>query len=65
MNSEGYFASENLEDGTGSCTVRFYYYMYGKDVGTLKVQSKGVVGGEIQIETVGQVVHNNEKGKQG
>ena len=38
---------------SGDCSVRFYYYLYGKDVGTLMVQTRGVVNGEVTVKGVG------------
>ena len=48
----GFFRSPDLQSPTGSCTVRFYYYLYGNNVGTLTVQSRGVVNGEVTWKAV-------------
>ena len=48
----GFFRSPDLQSPSGSCTVRFYYYLYGNNVGTLTVQSRGVVNGEVTWKAV-------------
>ena len=48
----GFFRSPDLQSTSGSCTVRFYYYLYGNNVGTLTVQSRGVVNGEVTWKAV-------------
>ena len=51
-NANGFFRSPELVAPSGDCSVRFYYYFYGKDVGTLIVQTRGVVNGEVTWEGV-------------
>ena len=48
----GFFRSPDLQSPSGGCTVRFYYYLYGNNVGTLTVQSRGVVNGEVTWKAV-------------
>ena len=48
----GFFRSPDLQSPSGSCTVRFYYYLFGNNVGTLTVQSRGVVNGEVTWKAV-------------
>ena len=48
----GFFRSPDLQSPSGSCTVRFYYYLYGDNVGTLTIQSRGVVNGEVTWKAV-------------
>ena len=50
--ARGYFRSPDLQSSSGRCTVRFYYYLYGDNVGTLTIQSRGVVNGEVTYQAV-------------
>jgi hypothetical protein len=45
--AESFFRSPDLQSPTGNCSIRFSYYLYGAEVGTLTVQSRGVVNGEV------------------
>ena len=50
--ARGFFRSPDLQSSSGRCTVRFYYYLYGDNVGTLTIQSRGVVNGEVTYQPV-------------
>ncbi|XP_077978868.1 MAM and LDL-receptor class A domain-containing protein 1-like [Glandiceps talaboti] len=41
--------SHNFEgtDGSGSCVMRFYYHMYGSNIGSLKIYTRTAVGGPL------------------
>ena len=46
------FKSPDLQTKREICSVRFYYYMYGADVGSLTVSSQGLVAGEVTTQGV-------------
>ena len=50
--ASAHYTSPDLRSEDGSCTLRFYYYMHGKDIGSLLIKTVGIVNGNVTSETV-------------